>query len=137
MLLQKGALLADPSAADRLRQALVRLASSDHPEGLTVTALCQIADVSRNSLYRYHPEVLHALREHQRARPRIAPSTDHAITRQRAELADLRQQVRQLAALIDHYYAAYREAQALLSRREQELAELRRRLDTKPARLAR
>ncbi len=137
MLLQKGALLADPSVAERLRQALVRLASSDHPEGLTVTSLCQMANVSRNSLYRYHPEVLRALREHQRAQPRISQSTDHALTRQRGALADLRQQVRQLAALVDHYYAAYREAQALLSRREQELAELRRRLNSRPARLAR
>ena len=32
-------------------------------------------------------------------------------------------------------YAAYREAQALLTRREQELAELRRRLESKPIRL--
>lgn len=137
MVPRKVALLADPSAADRLRQALVRLASSDHSEGMTVTTLCQMANVSRNSLYRYHPEVLRALREHQRARPRISRSADHAIVRQRAELADLRQQVRQLAGLIDHYYAAYREAQALLSRREQELADLRRRLDTKLSRLAR
>lgn len=34
-------------------------------------------------------------------------------------------------------YAAYRDAQALLARREQELAELRRRLDSTPAVLGR
>jgi hypothetical protein len=49
----------------------------------------------------------------------------------------LREQLAKLAALVDHYYAAYREAQSLLERRERELAELRRRLDSKPAALHR
>lgn len=46
-----------PPPADRLRQALTTLRSSasDSPERVTVSALCQLANVSRNSLYRYHP----------------------------------------------------------------------------------
>ncbi len=129
--------MAAPSPADRLKLALATLTAraSDRHERVTVSALCQLANVSRNSLYRYHPDVLRALREHQRP-----DATDSGRTRnpgypQQAELAALRHQTTKLAALIDHYYAAYREAQALLGRREQELAELRRRLDSKPVRI--
>ena len=59
-----------------------------------------------------------------------------AVDAQQAELIALRQQITKLAALVDHDYAAYREAQALLARREQELAELRKRLDSKPVKIA-
>jgi hypothetical protein len=97
-----------------------------------------MANVSRNSLYRYHPDVLQALHEQQRLRacagaPRASESSDG----QRAELATLREQLPKLAALVDHYYAAYREARALLQRRERELSELRRRRDANTVRLAR
>jgi len=127
-----------PSPADRLRQALASLTAraSDRPARVTVSALCELADVSRNSLYRYHPDLLRALREHQRQRePGASARLRHAVNAQHAELVALRNQTTKLAALVDHYYGAYREAQALLSRREQELAELRRRLDSKPTRL--
>ena len=104
---------------------------------LTVSALCQLANVSRNSLYRYHPDVLRALREHQRQRDSgVSALLRHAVYPQQAELIALRHQTTKLAALVDHYYTAYREAKALLDRREQELAELRRRLDSKPVRIA-
>ena len=128
------------SPADRLRQALATLTAgpSDRPERVTVSALCQLANVSRNSLYRYHPDVLRAVREHQgpggfRC---FGPVAVRLFGPQQAELIALRQQTTKLAALVDHYYAAYREARALLTRREQELAELRRRLDSKPVRIA-
>lgn len=128
-----------PSPADRLRQALASLTAraSDRSERVTVSALCQLANVSRNSLYRYHPDVLRAVREHQRREVSDASvRLRQVVDAQQAELIALRQQTTKLAALVDHYYASYREAQALLGRREQELAELRRRLDSKPARLA-
>jgi AcrR family transcriptional regulator len=129
-----------PSPADRLRQALASLTAraSDRPERVTVSALCQLANVSRNSLYRYHPDVLHAVREHQgQGVSGVSVRLRQAVQAQQAELIALRHQTTKLAALVDHYYAAYREAQALLGRREQEVAELRRRLDSKPARLGR
>jgi AcrR family transcriptional regulator len=130
--------VASTPAAERLEQALARLAASVGPEDLTVSGLCQLASISRNSLYRYHPDVLRTLRELQRAHPRTEhPRVRELVNRQRAELAELRQQVPKLAALVDHYYAAYCEAQALLTRREQEIAELRRRLDSKPVTIAR
>jgi hypothetical protein len=132
--------VADLSPAERLKQALTALTApgSDSCERVTVSALCQMANVSRNSLYRYHPEVLRAVREHQRARDgaKLARSRNGLHPLQ-AELAALRHQTAKLAALVDHYYAAYREAQGLLSRREQELADLRRRVDAKPATIAR
>jgi hypothetical protein len=128
-----------PSPADRLRQALETLtaSASDRPERVTVSALCQLANVSRNSLYRYHPDVLRAVREHQgREVSAASVRLRQAVDAQQAELIALRQQITKLAALVDHYYAAYREAQALLARREQELAELRKRLDSKPVKIA-
>jgi hypothetical protein len=130
----------DQSAADRLKQALATLTApgSGSSERVTVSALCQLANVSRNSLYRYHPEVLRALRAHQRVRDGAKPACSrNSLHPVMAELAILRHQTAKLAALVDHYYAAYREAQGLLSRREHELADLRRRLDAKPARIAR
>ncbi|MFI4867514.1 MAG: hypothetical protein ACHQDB_10500 [Steroidobacterales bacterium] len=130
----------DQSAADRLKQALATLTAprAGSPERVTVSALCQLANVSRNSLYRYHPEILRAVREHQRVKhdTKLARSPNSLYPVQ-AELAALRHQMAKLAALVDHYYAAYHEAQGLLSRRDHELADLRRRLDAKPTTIAR
>lgn len=132
--------MTSPSAAERLKRALATLTSSGSSSAgrVTVSALCELADVSRNSLYRYHAAVLRELREHQRrhgtsrsARTRPSPETEQA------ELIGLRQQVAKLVALVDHFYAAYRETHSLLGRREQELAELRRRLDSKLTQLSR
>ena len=55
----------------------------------------------------------------------------------RQENVALRHKLAKLAALVDHYYCAYRETQQLLARRERELAELRQRLDTRPVPLRR
>lgn len=127
-------------AADQLKQALATLmaSSSDRPERVTVSALCELAKVSRNSLYRYHPDVLHELRKHQRASDcrAVAVRSQNTVYPQHEELVSLRLQIPKLVALVDHYYSAYREAQVLLTRRERELAELRHRLDSKPIRLA-
>ena len=51
----------------------------------------------------------------------------------REERATLRTQVTQLAALVDHYFAAWSESRILLERREGELAALRRGSKTKLA----
>jgi AcrR family transcriptional regulator len=115
------------SASDRLKSALAALKDSA-PRGetrITAAAVCRAANVSRNSLYRYYPEILRTLREQQHPH-RNAAAAD------RRELSALRFQAKRLAALADHFYAAYTETQALLVRRNQELAELRRRLDSKP-----
>jgi hypothetical protein len=48
------------------------------------------------------------------------------------ENRELRERLAKLAALVDHYYCAYRESQGVLERRDRELSELRRRLDSKP-----
>lgn len=123
-----------PTAAERLEQALAILSSGDSRGHPTVSALCELAKVSRNSLYRYHRQVLARLRKLQRQRePSVIPRTCKHAFAQRSELLALRHQVPRLVALVDHYYAAYRESQALLERREQEVAELRRRFDSKPA----
>jgi hypothetical protein len=53
------------------------------------------------------------------------------------DFALLQDQLSKLAALVDHYYAAYRETRGLLERRERELANLRRKLNTQLAPLHR
>ncbi|MBI5277789.1 MAG: hypothetical protein HY854_15160 [Burkholderiales bacterium] len=121
---------AERPVADRLRQALAEMVRQQglgsEPRALTATTLCQLAAVSRNALYRYHPDVLHALRKIQREY-RCAPDPARRVVQQvRGENDALREQVTRLAALVDHYYAAWMENRTLLERRERELAELRR-----------
>jgi len=127
---------APTTAATRLTQALQRLIDRDSrnptPQSATVTELCQQADVSRNSLYRYHLGILKALRKHQCRRLTAGQLNAANPKQQRVGNASLHEEVAKLAALIDHYYAAYREASVLLERRERELAEVRRTLNLMP-----
>ena len=125
------------SAAHRLTEALTvlthrksRIAGS---QSATVAELCRLAGVSRNSLYRYHSGILKDLRKLQCRRPTRENLRDpDGVELLRAENASLREKMAKLAALIDHYYAAYREAVKLLERRDRELAAVRRKLDLKP-----
>ena len=118
------------SSANRLRDALAEMirqqVAGDAPDALTATTLCQLAGISRNALYRYHPDVLHALHKAQRQRRCDPGPTTSAVLQLRGENDALREQVTKLAALVDHYYAAWQENRTLLERRERELAELRR-----------
>jgi hypothetical protein len=128
------------SPAERLKNALEALTGRDpHDERIpTVTELCRVAAVSRNALYRYHPATLKAL--HELRRRRCAPMRREARAENRllkTELKSVRNQIPKIAALVDHYYVAYKETQAMLNRRERELAELRRRLNETPARIIR
>lgn len=118
-------------AARRLADALETL----KVQGVRVTAaeLCRVAAVSRNSLYRYHTQVLKSLRDHQRRGPASAQrKARKAAEYQRSENHALRAKIGKLATLVDHYYSAYRETAGLLARRDRELADVRRRLGTKP-----
>lgn len=118
--------------AQRLRGALAQLAALSTPEAPTASALCELAGVSRNALYRYHPDILHALHklQRQRQRQRDPGPASRALQELRDENEDLHQHVAKLAALVDHYFAAWQETSSLLRRRERELADLRR--DAKP-----
>lgn len=122
--------LGDRIAADRLRDALAEMlrqqASASSPKGLTATALCQLAAVSRNALYRYHADALHALHEAQLRHGGPQDPAKLVVAQVRRENDVLREQVTKLAALVDQYYAAWQENRTLLERRERELAELRR-----------
>jgi uncharacterized protein YlxW (UPF0749 family) len=118
--------LAARTPAQRLRDALQELASSDAAEVPTATALCELAGVSRNALYRYHTDVLHELHKLQHRRHRYPGKTDQTLQRLRDENDELQSRVSKLAALVDHYFAAWQEASSVLQRCERELAELRR-----------
>jgi hypothetical protein len=125
------------TASARLRQALTVLthqkSSLGEPQYATAAELCRLAGISRNSLYRYHSSTLKALRKLQCRRPaRQDLSSTRTVDLLRAENASLHEKITKLAGLIDHYYAAYREAVALLERRDRELAAVRRTLDLKP-----
>jgi hypothetical protein len=102
------------ASAQRLREALTTMVrqrgDSASPPALTATALCDLAGISRNALYRYHPDVVQAL---------------HAA-HQKRDNAALREQLTKLAALVDHYFAAWQETRLQLERRDRELAEVRR-----------
>ena len=111
-----------------------RKPSGSEPHRVTVAELCRIAGVSRNSLYRYHTGILKTLRKIQSRRVARKDFDDGRIRQPlRTENARLRGQMIKFVALVDHYYAAYRETAALLARRERELAELRGKLHLKPA----
>jgi AcrR family transcriptional regulator len=124
---------ADPTSRppdQRLRDALVRLTADNTSEAPTASALCALAGVSRNALYRYHPDILQELHELQRRCHRDSGSARRALQQLRDENKDLCQQVTNLASLVDHYFAAWQEASSMLQRRERELADLRK--STKP-----
>jgi AcrR family transcriptional regulator len=124
----------DPTSrppARRLCDALVRLTADNTSEAPTASALCALAGVSRNALYRYHPDILQELHELQRQRHCDPGSARRALQQLRDENEDLCQQVTHLASLVDHYFAAWQEASSMLQRRERELADLRKSAKTK------
>jgi hypothetical protein len=121
------------AARARLTSALATLTDrvAYEPSPATVTELCRLAGVSRNSLYRYHAPILAALRRQQRPKSARATALRSAEQR-RLQNRDLQERLAKLAALADHYFAAYRETTALLARRERELAELRGKSTLRP-----
>ena len=125
------------STEQRLQRALSQLidrhAAERTPGTVTATALCRLAGVSRTTLYRYHPGVLQSLHQWQRKHTGRAGPDQKTLMALREERATLRTQVTQLAALVDHYFAAWSESRILLERREGELAALRRGSKTKLA----
>ena len=126
--------IADPDTAppvQRLRDALAQLVANGSAEPLTAKALCELAGVSRNALYRYHPDILHELRKLQHRRRRAPAPAARELQRLREQNAAMHLETVQLAALVDHYFAAWQETRMLLQRRERELAELRRNVKPK------
>jgi hypothetical protein len=121
------------AARTRLTSALETLMDrlAHEPSPATVTELCRLAGVSRNSLYRYHAPILAALRRQQRPKSARAQAV-HSAEQRRRENLELQARLAKLAALADHYFAAYRETAALLARRERELAELRGKSTSRP-----
>jgi AcrR family transcriptional regulator len=123
-----------PAAAARLSKALALLKRRNSGDaarqGATISELCRLAGVSRNAIYRYHPTILAALR---RLQGRSAePPGQWAHSAHAVDHAHLQDQLSKLAALVDHYYAAYRETRAVLNRRDRQLAELKRKLNSAP-----
>ena len=119
--------LAERSVAERVAEALLHAASGVHgpAERTTVASLCRRAGISRNTLYRFYPEALQAIRR-MRGRTQVNAPQLATIRQLRTELAHAHTLTRHLAALVDHYVLAYRETQEQLLQRERELAELRR-----------
>ena len=121
-------------AQARLKQALETLSQRSQTPAApaTVAELCQLAKVSRNSLYRYHTEILQALRKHHPRGPKSAQAkAQKSAQLRRSENVALREDISKLAALVDHYYAAFQESRVLLERRDRELAQLRRGLSSR------
>jgi hypothetical protein len=124
-------------AQARLTQALETLSQRNHRPArpVTVAELCRLAKVSRNSLYRYHTAILQALRKNHPRGPKSAQAKARKSAEQRrTENVAFRGDISKLAALVDHY-SAFQESRILLERRDRELAELRRRLNSRPVSL--
>ena len=130
------------SVAERIKDALAVLAGSRSggkpSDVMTVAALCRHAGISRNTLYRYYPDALEAIRRLRRQQQPAAPmETSVTIRSLRSEIQSLHAQLGKFAALVDHYHCAHREAQVLLERRDRELAQLRRSAKSSPIALRR
>ncbi len=130
---------AEGTVAARIQAALEQAAAEDATrtaEQVTVAALCRRVGISRNTLYRYYPAALQAIRQ-LRDRPDSNAADQPSIERLRTELTSANTLVRHLVALLDHYVAAYQETRDLLAQRDRELAEERRSRGSKPAALRR
>lgn len=118
------------SIKERLTEALSTMtcAYPPAPHRPTVASLCRQACVSRNTLYRYYPDMAESVRRLRRRRgARRQAAQRSTLTALRSELAMLRRQLAQLATLADHYHTAAEELRALLARRDREFAALRAR----------
>lgn len=109
---------AEPPAAQRLHDALAEMVRQHgaglSPRELTAKALCESAGISRNALYRYHRDVLLALHDAQ-SRHRDRPEAAKRVAAQlRRENRELREHLAKLAALVDHYFAAWQETRLQL-----------------------
>ena len=133
----KGLKITSRPAERRLIEALATLAAapSRTPQRPTLSTLCRLARVSRNTLYRYYPDVAAKARQLRSQHGRVHASREGVIKALHVQVAGLRDQVAKLAALADHYFAAAEEQRALLARRDRELAALKSGL--RPARIPR
>jgi AcrR family transcriptional regulator len=112
------------SIKSRLTDALSTLASATPPAShrITVSSLCRVAGVSRNTVYRYYPDVAEAARRLNRRRgTRRQSAQQNTMRTLRSELAALRVQLAKLATLADHYHTEAEELRALLARRDRDL----------------
>jgi len=101
----------------------------------TISTLCRLAGVSRNTLYRYYPDLAAKARRLRRRRGSGHAARQSKVKALRAEIAALRGQLAQLATLADHYFTAAEEQRALVARRDRELAALK--VGSRPARIPR
>jgi hypothetical protein len=108
------------STKSRLTAALSTLTKDEKATQFspTVTTLCRLARVSRNTLYRFYPEIGVAVRLLRRRRTRGSRSRATVVRALRSKIGALRAQVTRLAALVDHYHAAAEELRLQLERRE-------------------
>ncbi len=130
---------AEGTVAARIQAALEQAAAKHATatgEQVTVAALCRRAGISRNTLYRYYPEALQAIRQLHH-RPDANATEQPTVESVRAELSSANTLARQLVALLDHYLAAYQETRDLLAQRDRELAEVRRSRGSTPTALRR
>jgi hypothetical protein len=107
----------------------------DRPEAsVTVTDLCRLArSVAKLAISLSLPDSQKASRP-SAPRPQVRASKGSEIRRAPpCENIGLRADIAKFAALVDHYYAAYRETTVLLERRDRELAVLRDKLQLRSA----
>ena len=114
------------SVAKRLRSSLNSLLEANPDSCPTVAKLCEVAGVSRNSVYRYHRDILDELSSRKASAPRRRNDLDLEIARLRNDVATLKERTTQLATLVDRYYSAWRESEDAVLRLNREISEIRR-----------
>jgi len=96
----------------------------------TAAELCECAGVSRNALYRYHRDILNDLHKLQENIRRDKSNIPYQKLRHlNAENRFLKRNIAELAALVDHYFAAWQECNTIAQRRDRELADLRSKVE--------
>ena len=113
------------SIKSRLTEALSTLTSATPRASrrITVSSLCRVAGVSRNTVYRYYPDIAEAVRRLSRRRgARHRSAQQNTLRALRSELATLHAQLVKLATLADHYHTEAEELRALLVRRDRDMA---------------
>jgi AcrR family transcriptional regulator len=107
------------SIKSRLTDALSKLAAAMPPASyrITVSSLCRVAGVSRNTVYRYYPDVAEAtprLNRGRGAHRRLAQQ--NTLRALRSELVVLHTRLAKLATLVDHYHTEAAEGRAKRAR---------------------
>ena len=116
-------------ASTRLHRVLKAIeqssnAAQSNTRFINVAGICRDANISRNSLYRYHPDAVSRIRalqvKYRNLRETYATERESEL---RKKVAALEDRLAKMTSLVDHYFSAYQEAKEA-TRRQDNVARL-------------